>query len=181
MIIKKIKSSMRRRGAETADYLRDAKNAQPGEAFGPKAATAAHGAINCLSDDWESAAREIAVAERAYEGDGNAVSHWVLSWPEGERPTPAQERQAWEIFLRHQGMEGHPLVFSGHDDTGCYHSHGLVSRLKPEPDADGRYRIQHFGGSETKLGEMDGSGTMRSCPATEPLPRFASCKAGILL
>lgn len=119
------------------------------------------------------------MAERAYEGDGNPVSHWVLSWPEGERPTPAQEREAWQIFLRHQGMPDHPLVFSGHDDTGNYHSHGLVSRLKPEPDSDGRYRIQHEGGTVTRLGEMVSGGTMRSTRHMLPSRKSADCKAGI--
>lgn len=179
MIIKKIKSDTRRRGSETADYLSDAKHAQDGDTFGPKAANANHGALNCLSDDWQGAARELSVAERAYEGDGAPVAHWVLAWGAGERPTPEQEREAWNAFLKHQGMEGHMLIYSGHDDTEHYHSHALVCRLKPEADADGKYRIQHFGATETRMGETSGNGTMKSTRRIAPLPRSAQSKDGM--
>lgn len=179
MIIKKIKSDTRRRGSETADYIRDAAAAGDGEVFGPKAATAAHGALNCLSDDWEGAAKEIAVAERAYEGPGNPVSHWVLAWGKDERPTSEQEREAWETFLKHEGMEGHALVYVGHDNTDNYHSHALVCRLKPESDPDGKYRIQHEGASETRLGEMGSDGITRLMPPTAPSLTYANSKGGI--
>lgn len=172
MIIKKIKSDTRRRGAETADYIRDAKSAEPGEIFGAKT-SAAHGAINCLADSWEAAAREISVAERAYEGPGAPVAHWIIAWGKDEKPTPEQEREAWETFLRHQGMEGHALVYVGHDNTDNYHSHALVCRLKPESDPDGKYRIQHQGGTETTLGEIIGNGITKSTTATTPLPKSA--------
>ncbi len=152
MIIKKIASDTRRRGAATADYLRNAADAEPGEVFGPKAQDAAHGSLNCFADDWQQAAAEIATAEQSYEGEGNPVSHWVIAWGRDERPTPAQEKEAWETFLRHQGMEDHALVFVGHSNTDNYHSHALVCRLRPEADADGKLRIRHDGGTETRLG-----------------------------
>ena len=179
MIIKKIKSDTRRRGAETAAYIRDAAGSKDGEAFGPKASNAAHGSLNCLSDSWEGAAKEIAIAERAYEGPGSPVSHWVLAWGEDEKPTPEQEKQAWETFLKHQGMSDHMLVLVGHSNTDNYHSHALVCRLKPSPDDDGKYRIQHFGATETRMGETNGSGTMRSTRRIAPLPKSVQNRDGM--
>lgn len=179
MIIKKIKSDVRRRGAETADYIRDAVHAEDGEVFGAKAASAAHGALNCLSDDWQAAAREIAVAERAYEGPGSPVAHWIIAWAEGERPTPEQERQAWEIFLKNQGMSDHMLVYVGHDNTDNYHSHALVCRLRPESDPDGKYRIKHDGGTVTRLGETVSGGTMKSTTAMWPSLKSVQNRDGI--
>ena len=179
MIIKKIKSDTRRRGAETAKYIGDTAHAEPGETFGPKAIGAAHGSLNCLAESWEGAAKEISVAERAYSGDGAPVAHWVIAWGKDERPTPEQEKEAWTIFLQHQGMEGHMLVYAAHDDTEHYHSHALVCRLKPEADADGQYRIQHFGGTMTRMGETIGNGIMKSTTGTGPLPKSVQHRAGI--
>ena len=178
MIIKKIKSDTRRRGAETAAYIRDAAGAGDGEAFGPKAATAAHGAINCLSENWEDAAREISIAERAYEGPGSPVAHWIIAWAEGERPTPEQEKEAWQIFLQHQGMPDHMLVYAGHDNTSNYHSHALICRLRPDADPDGQYRIRHDGGTVTRLGETVSGGTMRLTTAMLPSLKSAQNRTG---
>lgn len=179
MIIKKVKAEQRRRAKETTYYFRNAANAEPGEVFGPKARNTAHGSLNCHSEDWEDAAREIAVAEQAYDGDGNPVAHWVIAWGKDERPTPEQEKEAWETFLKHQGMQEHQLVYVGHDDKDHYHSHGLICRLKPDPDPDGRYRIQHFGGSDTKMGETNGNGRTKSTRPTRPLPKSVQNRAGI--
>ena len=179
MIIKKIKSDTRRRGSETAKYIGDTAHAEPGETFGPKAISAAHGALNCLSETWEGAAREIAVAEQAYQGSGNPVSHWMLAWGKDERPTPEQEKEAWGMFLRHQGMEDHMMVYVGHSNTDNYHSHALVCRLKPSPDDDGNYRIQHHGGSETRMGETKSNGIMRLQAPTAPLLKFAQNRGGM--
>ena len=151
MIIKKIKTETRRRGKETSEYIRDAAGAENGEVFGAKT-SAAHGMLNCMNEKWEDAAHEIAVAEKAYCGPGNPVSHWIIAWDKNEKPTAEQEKEAWEVFLKHQGMSDHMLVFVGHDNTDNYHSHALICRLKSEADKDGNYRIQHFGASETKMG-----------------------------
>lgn len=107
------------------------------------------------------------------------MAHWVIAWGKDERPTPEQEREAWTTFLAHQGMSDHMLVFSGHDDTDHYHSHALVCRLKPAPDSDGRYRIQHTGGTETRLGEMESDGIMRSIRPTAPSRKFANARGGM--
>ena len=179
MIIKKIKSDTKRRGKETASYISDAKHAEKDDVFGTKVSEN-YGVLNCLSDTWEEAAQEISVAEQAYSGPGAAVSHWIISWDKDEKPTLEQEKEAWEIFLKSQGMSDHMLVFAGHDNTDNYHSHGLVCRLKPDPDQDGQYRIQHFGATETKLGETGGNGTMRLTAPTAPLLRFANYKGGIV-
>ena len=76
-------------------------------------------------------------------------------------------------------MSDHMLVFVGHDNTEHYHSHALICRLKPEADANGKYRIQHFGGTMTRAGEMDGNGPMKSTRRIAPLPKSVSARAGM--
>ena len=137
MIIKRIKSSQGRRAGATANYIKDLQH---------EGAKVVHtGTLNCLSEKFNEAQSELEVIDLAYTGKGDACSHWIMSWQEGETPSPAQVKVCWKEFLKDQGMQDHPLIFACHADTNNFHSHAVVSRLK----TDGSFEIQKTGGVET--------------------------------
>jgi hypothetical protein len=60
------------------------------------------------------------------------VDHWLLSWKEGEQPTPAQCDQAVEILKEHLGMTiEHLAVYALHRNTENYHLHIILNRVEP--------------------------------------------------
>lgn len=147
MIIKRINSKQRRRAAETNSYILDTPR------DGEKVICAA--ALNCFSKTLEEAQAEMAADDCAYKGDGEAVVHWMVSWREDEKPTPAQIDEFWRDFIKDQGMEGHKLIYAAHDNTSHLHSHATLLRVKPEADEKGQYTIQHFGAREKRQSGMN--------------------------
>ncbi|MEI2808589.1 MAG: relaxase/mobilization nuclease domain-containing protein [Albidovulum sp.] len=59
------------------------------------------------------------------------INHYVLSWREGERPTPAQIEEAVDIFLDAMGLAGHQAIYGLHADTDNRHLHLMVNRVDP--------------------------------------------------
>ena len=60
------------------------------------------------------------------------VTHWVLSWREGEVPTPGQVEEAVSIFLSEQGLSEHQAIYALHQDTDNIHLHMAVNRVHPD-------------------------------------------------
>ncbi|MDH6160324.1 TraI/MobA(P) family conjugative relaxase [Janthinobacterium sp. CG_23.4] len=60
------------------------------------------------------------------------VTHWVLSWREGEIPTSAQVEEAVSIFLNEQGLSEHQAIYALHQDTDNIHLHIAVNRVHPD-------------------------------------------------
>jgi hypothetical protein len=58
--------------------------------------------------------------------------HLVLSWQEGEHPTPDQAFAAGRHALGALGMEAHQYVMAIHGDTANVHLHVAVNRVHPE-------------------------------------------------
>lgn len=58
--------------------------------------------------------------------------HIVVSWPEGEIPTPEQGRQAAAILLKEMGLEKAVAKVVMHGDTDNVHLHVVVSTTNPE-------------------------------------------------
>ena len=73
----------------------------------------------------------IALAEEAPRSP-NPVTHYVLSWHEGEHPTDEQLERAVDIFLDELGLTGHQCMFGVHHDTDNIHCHLAVNRVHPE-------------------------------------------------
>jgi hypothetical protein len=73
----------------------------------------------------------IALAEEAPRSP-NPVTHYVLSWREGEHPTRQQVERAVDIFLDELGLTGHQTIFGVHQDTENIHCHLGVNRVHPE-------------------------------------------------
>ncbi len=62
----------------------------------------------------------------------NPINHYILSWREGEYPTPDQVEQAVDIFLVELELSGHQVIYALHQDTDNQHLHIAVNRV----DAD---------------------------------------------
>lgn len=60
------------------------------------------------------------------------VTHWVLSWREGEIPTSEQVEEAVSIFLNEQGLSEHQAIYALHQDTDNIHLHLAVNRVHPD-------------------------------------------------
>lgn len=57
--------------------------------------------------------------------------HYVMSWQNGERPTPAQVDQAVDIFLTEAGWQKHMCRYALHHDTEHAHVHIVVCTIDP--------------------------------------------------
>ena len=74
----------------------------------------------------------IALAEDAVRSR-DPVTHYVLSWPTGERPTPDQVEAAVTILLDEMAIPDHQAIYGLHADTAHHHLHVLVNRAHPVP------------------------------------------------
>ena len=59
------------------------------------------------------------------------ISHYMLSWREGETPTAAQVEKAVDTVLRELGLKDHQCIFGLHNDTDNMHLHISVNRIHP--------------------------------------------------
>lgn len=90
------------------------------------------GALGFFGGPASHKAEMIALAECSRSRD--PVNHYVLSWPEEERPTPAQADEAVVILVREFGMPEHQVIYALHDDTDNRHLHIVINRVDPETE-----------------------------------------------
>ncbi|MBV5335862.1 relaxase/mobilization nuclease domain-containing protein, partial [bacterium] len=76
-------------------------------------------------------AEMLALAQEAVRSK-DPVNHYVLSWQEGEQPTPAQVEDAVTIFLDELGLQDHQAIYGLHADTDNLHLHLVVNRVNPD-------------------------------------------------
>lgn len=89
------------------------------------------GSRNFISDDFISQQREmVSLASEAVRST-MPVSHYLLSWKEGEHPTPEQIEEAVDIVLEELGLTGCQTMFGAHDDTNNQHAHIAINRVDP--------------------------------------------------
>lgn len=62
------------------------------------------------------------------------VQHWIMSWREGEQPTPEQVEKAVSIFLDEMGLSGHQVMYALHQNTDNLHLHLALNRIHPETE-----------------------------------------------
>nr|WP_277813083.1 TraI/MobA(P) family conjugative relaxase [Dyella ginsengisoli] len=87
-------------------------------------------ATNCLSVDTAAAEMDALSAENPRVKD--PLYHLVISWMEGESPSPDQAFEAVAYTLKQLGFEGHQFVAAIHRDTENVHTHVMVNRVNPE-------------------------------------------------
>jgi hypothetical protein len=61
----------------------------------------------------------------------DAVCHYELAWPPGERPTCAQWMDAAEYTLDELGYKDHQYVVVAHDDKKHFHIHIMLNKVHP--------------------------------------------------
>lgn len=77
---------------------------------------------------------DMAAAKTAKNGKfkGDPVYHLILSWQEGDKPTPKQVKDCVQHTLKALGMEECQAVWVIHHDTDNDHVHIAVNRVHPE-------------------------------------------------
>jgi hypothetical protein len=89
-------------------------------------------ARNFLTETHEGIKAEmIALSQEAVKSK-DPINHYVLSWREGEQPTPQQAEQAVDIVLDELGLKEHQVFYGLHADTDNLHLHIAVNRVHPE-------------------------------------------------
>lgn len=59
------------------------------------------------------------------------IQHWVVSWQEGEQPSPGQIDEALEVFLAQLGLETHQVIAALHQNTANLHLHVMINKVHP--------------------------------------------------
>ena len=76
-------------------------------------------------------AEMVALAEDAVRSR-DPINHYVLSWREGEQPSPEQVEEAVDLTFEEMGLEDHQAIYGLHADTDNYHLHVIVNRVHPD-------------------------------------------------
>ena len=132
MIVKKIKAKANLVKGKAShikdltDYIRDPEKSNP------KEKVLYSNGRGFLCDDHKSQQAEmVALASEAVRSR-NPVAHYVMSWHEGEQPSPEQVEEAVNIFLDELGLKDHQAIYALHKDTDNIHLHLAVNRVHPE-------------------------------------------------
>ncbi len=89
------------------------------------------GSRGFLTDEFSSRKAEmIALAEEAIRSR-DPVEHYVLSWREGDRPTPVHIEKTVDLLLDEFGMKDHQCIYGLHQDTDNFHLHVMLNRADP--------------------------------------------------
>lgn len=86
---------------------------------------------NLLSTDVADIQFEMAIVAGMAPAGEDPIEHIVLSWPEGEHPTPEQVEDVLDIVLTVAGMSRHQAFAVLHGDTGNDHLHVALNRIDP--------------------------------------------------
>jgi hypothetical protein len=108
----------------TADYILDTR--QHGAKVGGVRVT------NCATEDAAAATLEIlAVQARNTRSKSEKSYHMVISFPEGERPTPEQLRYIEDSCCAAIGLADHQRISAIHIDTDHLHIHVAINKVHP--------------------------------------------------
>ena len=130
MIVKKVKSYKAKNKAasirDLTDYIREPHNQNPDE----KVIYANGRGFLC---DSHAAQREEMVSLAAESvRSKNPVNHYIMSWREGEQPSPDQVEEAVSIFMEELGIKDHQAIYALHKDTDNLHLHLAINRVHLE-------------------------------------------------
>ncbi len=79
----------------------------------------------------DTAAAEMKGVESLNPRCNDAVFHYELAWPPGERPTRAQWTDSAVYTLNQLGYKGHQYVIVAHDDKRHFHIHIMLNKVHP--------------------------------------------------
>ena len=90
------------------------------------------GSLNFLTTTRAAQKNEmIALAEESIQSK-MPVAYWVMSWKDGEQPTPEKVDFAVQYFLQLMEWKEHQAFYAVHKNTDNLHVHILVNRLHPD-------------------------------------------------
>ena len=90
------------------------------------------GTLNFLTTTRAAQKNEmIALAEESVQSK-MPVAHWVLSWKDGEQPTPEKVDFAVRYFLQLMEWKEHQAFYAVHKNTSNLHVHIVVNRVHPD-------------------------------------------------
>jgi hypothetical protein len=92
------------------------------------------GALNLLNLDHDAQVQEMIDLAEIARRSPQPVQHWILSWREGEQPSPAQADEAVAMFLGEMRLAGHQAVYALHRNTKNCHLHLAVNRVHPDTE-----------------------------------------------
>lgn len=87
-----------------------------------------------VSEDERVQKQEMEALAHAAVRSRDPITHYVLSWREGEEPSPRQVERSVDLVLEELKMKGHQAVYAMHADTQHYHLHVVVNRVDPETE-----------------------------------------------
>ena len=133
MIVKKIKPKLANgKMPGRARYVRDLTDYMAAPDKGEKLLYL--GGVGFHSDDFATRQVEMMSVAHGAVRSPQPVQHWVLSWHEGEQPTPEQCEEAVSILLDEMGLAGHQVLFALHQNTENIHLHIAINRVHPETE-----------------------------------------------
>ena len=90
------------------------------------------GSLNFLTTTRAAQKNEmVALAEESIQCK-MPVAHWVLSWKDGEQPTPEKVDFAVRYFLQLMEWKDHQAFYAVHKNTSNLHVHIVVNRVNPD-------------------------------------------------
>ena len=90
------------------------------------------GARGFLTDALDTRIAEMTALARDGRRSRDPIAHYVLSWPEGERPSGEQVEEAIDLLLREMDVAGHQVLYGLHADTDNRHVHVMLNRVDPD-------------------------------------------------
>lgn len=131
MIVKKVKNpqksaSKAARVGRLADYIISPEREHSNE-------KCIHsGGRGFICDDHQSQKAEMLALSQEAVRSKDTINHYVLSWREGEQPSPEQVERGVSIFMEELGVQGHQAIYGLHSDTDNIHLHIAINRVHPE-------------------------------------------------
>lgn len=89
------------------------------------------GSLNFISIGLADQQREMIALMAQAPGAEDPLEHYMISWGDDERPTPAQVDAAVKIVLKVLGLERHQTIYALHSNTDHDHVHIAVNRVDP--------------------------------------------------
>ena len=129
-MIAKVQPSKRKSGSSfkrLLNYLTKEINPETGETLLRGDVVMSHNLVGI-----DTAAAEMKGVESLNPRCNDAVFHYELAWPPGERPSRAEWVESALYTLNQLGFKEHQYVLVAHDDKKHFHIHAMVNKVHPE-------------------------------------------------
>ena len=128
MIVKKVKSSGSRSKGSSIRALTNYITGQDSE----REKIVYSSGRGFICDDFKTQQAEMVALASESVRSKNPVTHYIMSWREGEQPSSEQVEQGISIFMEELGLKGHQSIYALHKDTDNIHLHIAVNRVHPK-------------------------------------------------